>query len=99
MAKEEIKEKKKESLISKIIWIVVLVLAFGWVTLFLIDFFTVKSGKEPHFCITKEIRDHTDGSVEVCKGLGYVVYEYDREEITGLEFGPFWTPERESLED
>lgn len=95
----EVKEKKKESLVSKIIWTVVLVLAFIWAGLFFFEYLTVKKGNEPHICVVREERDHIDGSVSVCKGLGWVVYDYDREAIQGQEFGPFWIPERESLED
>ena len=92
-------KKKKESLLSKIIWTVVLVLAFLWAGMFFLEYLHVKDGNEPRICVSREIRDRTDGSVEVCNGLGWKVYNYDTEEIQGLEFGPFWTPERDSLED
>ena len=96
---KETQEKKNESLVSKIIWIVVLVLAFLWAGLFFVEYLTVKDGNDPHICIVEEEKDYTDGSVSVCKGLGWVVYDYDRDAIQGKEFGPFWIPERESLED
>ena len=80
------KEKKKESTASKIIWWIVL----GLTIIFLVDFFGTKSGKDPKFCITHEIRDCTDGSVKVCNGLGYKYIEYNRESKKGTEFGPFW---------
>ena len=89
------KEKKKESTASKIIWWIVLGLTTIWLIIFLVDFFGTESGKDPKFCITHEIIDCTDGSVKVCKGLGYKYIEYNRESKKGTEFGPFWT----SVED
>lgn len=88
--KETKPEKKKESLLSKIIWWTVVVLVAAWLVIFLTDFFTTKAGKAPKFCITNEIHDYTDGSVKVCNGIGYKYIEYNREEIKGSEFGPFW---------
>ena len=83
-------EKKKESLVSKIIWYIVLGFTIIWLIIFLVDFFGTKSGKAPKFCVAHEIRDYTDGSVEVCYGLGYKYIEYNRENKKGEEFGPFW---------
>ena len=88
-------EKKKESLASKIIWYVVLGLTIIWLIIFLVDFFGTKSGKPPKFCVGHEIKDYTDGSVEVCYGIGYKYIEYDRENKKGTEFEPFWI----SIED
>lgn len=84
------KENKKESTVSKIIWWIILGLTTIWLIIFLVDFFGTKSGKDPKFCITHEIRDCTDGSVKVCNGLGYKYIEYNRESKKGAEFGPFW---------
>ena len=67
--------------------------------MFFIEYLHVKKGNNPRICVNREIRDRIDGSVEVCNGLGWKVNEYDTEEIQGLEFGPFWIEERESLED
>ena len=98
-AKETKPEKKKESLLSKIIWWTVVVLVAVWLVIFLTDFFTTKAGKAPKFCITNEIRDYTDGSVKVCNGIGYKYIEYNRKEIKGSEFGPFWISVDEKQED
>lgn len=89
------KEKKKESTASKIIWWIVLGLTTIWLIIFLVDFFGTKSGKAPKFCVAHEIRDYTDGAIEVCYGMGYKYIEYNRESKKGTEFGPFWT----SVED
>lgn len=92
---KEIKEKKKESTLSKVIWWTVVGLVAIWLGIFLTDFFTAKSGKEPVFCLVHEMRDYTDGSVEVCYGLGYKYYQYNRESVKGTQFGAFWISEKQ----
>lgn len=88
------KEKKQQSLISKIIWTIIWILIFVWAGMLLFDYYNVSQEKEPKFCIKKEIIEYPDGSVDVCTGLGYKVYHYERESFNAREFGPFWIEDR-----
>lgn len=109
MAKKEVKEKEEVevdedfkdvkkankrnpilTVISIILWIVIL----GWLVVVVFDFYKVSQEQNPVFCISKETISHEDGTVDVCNGLGYKVYDYHRASITGYEFGPFWIEER-----
>ena len=46
---------------------------------------------------TSHIHKYDDGKVTECIGLGYKVYNYDRESFDkGVEFGPLFTKERVS---
>ena len=58
------------------------------------DFYKVSQEEDPVFCISKETITYDDGTVDLCTGLGYKVYNYNRASITGYEFGPFWIEER-----
>ena len=110
MAKEEVKEvveekelsdefvdekdKKKKNIIVSIFNFVLTIVIFGVVGMAVIDFINVNQEKEPMFCIKKEVINHEDGTVDVCTGVGYKVYQYKRESIKGSEFGPFWIEEK-----
>ncbi len=96
MDKKTRKSLKEKSLFSKIIgillWIVLLLflVAIGW------DYVNFKMNKEPMFCIKKETTKYDDGTVDICTGVGYKVFKYDRESFRGREFGPFWKQDRTS---
>lgn len=90
----EKKEKKKKSIFSRITNFILTIIIFGWVAIALIDYINVSQEKEPMFCLEKETITHEDGTVSLCKGLGYKVYKYERAAIQGTEFGPFWIKER-----
>lgn len=90
----EKKEKKKKSIFSRIINFILTIVVFGWVAIAVIDYINVSQEKEPMFCLEKETIQHEDGTVSLCKGLGYKVYKYNRASIQGTEFGPFWIEER-----
>lgn len=92
--KDKKKSKKKPGIVSKLINFVITIVIFGWVAIALIDFINVQQEKEPMFCIEKETTEYADGSVELCKGLGYKVYYYNRASFQGYEFGPFWITDR-----
>jgi len=87
------KEKKKVSKISKnqvfniIFWIVIIGLFIIWIT----DFIMVKTEKDPVFCISRETYKYDDGETKECVGLGYKIFEYNRDKYQGYEFGPFFT--------
>ena len=59
----------------------------------MIDFFRFKDGKDPKFCIKEETKTYENGNVEYCLGIGYKVYNYNLEDYTRREFGPFWMKE------
>ena len=92
--KEEKKEKEGKSLFSKIMNIVLWILLLGWMGICLFDFYNVTNEKEPKFCIKKETTEYEDGTVDSCLGLGYKVYNYNRDSYTAIEFGPFWAKDR-----
>ncbi len=69
-----------------VFWVVLIGLAVIWG----IEFLNVKNDKEPMFCLDKTIHEFSDGIVTECTGLGYKIYNYDRESINAVEFGPFF---------
>ena len=62
-------------------------IAVAWLAIVLFDFFRVTSNFEPMGCIKKETKRYEDGTVDICKGLGYVVYKYERNSLKMTEFG------------
>ena len=90
----EFVEKNNRGIISRIFNIIITIIIFGWVGIAIIDYINVSQEKQPMFCIEQETKEYEDGQVHICKGLGYKVYEYDRDIIKGLEFGPFWIEEK-----
>ena len=98
MENEEVEVKtKKKSIYYKIytfvFWILLFLLAVVWIT----DFVRVKNDLTPVFCVAKYVNDYDDGSVEVCKGLGYNVYEYNRTSIDiKTQFSPFFIGMKEN---
>lgn len=105
MAKKEVKEKEEVevdadfkdvkkankrnpilTVISIILWIAIL----GWLVVVIFDFYKVSQEQDPVFCISKETITYDDGTVDLCTGLGYKVYNYHRSSISGYEFRPFW---------
>ena len=94
---EEIKiveETKKEKIkrITKrvwdiVFWVGIIVLAIIWLT----DFIKVQNEEEPKFCLVQKIHEFDDGTVNECVGLGYKVYTYNRDSISGArQFSPFF---------
>ena len=92
--KDKKKNKKKKNIIISIFNFILTILIFGIVGMAVIDFINVNQEKQPMFCIKKEVINHEDGTVDVCTGVGYKVYQYKRESIKGSEFGPFWIEEK-----
>ena len=100
--KEVVKEKEMDNFMSEdkvsikevafkiwnvVFWVLFAILACVWI----VDFFRVKAEKQPMFCISKETIEFEDGNVDKCVGLGYTVYEYNRESLdSGIQFGPFF---------
>lgn len=76
-----------------VFWVLFAILACVWI----VDFFRVKTEKQPMFCVSKETIEFEDGDVDKCVGLGYTVYEYNRESLdSGIQFGPFFMKMKES---
>lgn len=92
--KDKKKTKKKKNIIVSIFNFVLTIVIFGVVGMAVIDFINVNQEKEPIFCIHEEWTQYDDGTVELCVGVGYKVYRYNRESIKGSEFGPFWIEEK-----
>lgn len=88
MAEEKISTKEIALKIWDVVfWVLFAVIACIWI----VDFFRVKSEKEPMFCLNKTTIEYKDGTVSKCTGLGYKVYNYNRTSLDkGLEFGPFF---------
>lgn len=64
--------------------------------IWIIDYIRVGSEKDPKFCLKKETLEYEDGTVSKCTGLGYKVYNYNRESLDkGIEFGPFFIKMKE----
>ena len=94
LSDEFVEKKKKKGIFSKIFNLLLTLIVFGWVAIAVIDYINVSQEKEPIFCLEKETITHEDGTVDVCTGIGYKVYKYNRASIQGTEFGPFWIEER-----
>lgn len=69
-----------------VFWTVIAVLAIVWLT----DFIKVQNDKDPVFCISKKTHEFDDGVVNECVGLGYKIYNYDRDSIDANQFGPLF---------
>lgn len=87
-------KEKEKPLFTKIMNIVLWVILLAWMAICLVDFFKVTNEKEPIFCLKKETTVYSDGEVHSCLGLGYKVYNYERESYSAIEFGPFWSKDR-----
>ena len=73
-------------------WVVFALVMAIW----LIDFFEVRADNDPRFCINEKVHQFDDGQVKECLGLGYKVYQYDRDSMKGAtQFSPFFVKMRE----
>lgn len=77
--------------LSTLFWLLVILLMCLWTY----EFYRVRNGYEPQFCIKKDVHVYVDGDTEVCIGLGYKVYKYDRYNIVGTEFVSIFAKERQ----
>lgn len=83
-------KKDKKSTFNKIMNIVLWVLLFIWMGICIVDFILAKTNNKPIFCLSRSETEYSDGKVKKCTGLGYKVYNYERESYKGVEYGPFW---------
>ena len=91
---KDVKKANKKNPVLRIISIILWVLILAWLVVVIFDFYKVSQEEDPVFCISKETITYDDGTVDLCTGLGYKVYNYHRSSINGYEFGPFWIEER-----
>lgn len=91
---EEFVDKKEKSTFSKVMNIILWVILIAWIGACLFDFFNTKKGNAPTFCISKKTKTYSDGTTTICVGPGYKVYNYKRDSIKAIEFGPIWGKER-----
>ena len=80
------KDEKRKKIINITLWVILI----AWIIICFTDFILVKTENEPIFCTFSKTTDYEDGTVKSCYGLGYKVYNYDREDFSGLEFAPLW---------
>lgn len=88
------KKYGEKTLLSKIINVVLWIILIAWMAVCLFDFYKVHREQNPVFCINKGETKYDDGNVEWCLGLGYKVYNYNRDSFKAIEFGPFWSKDR-----
>ncbi len=84
------KPKKKKSFISKLINLIIWIVVLGWAGMLVYDFLNVLREKEPMFCLEKTTETTNDGTVNICEGVGYKVFNYDYGSLKAIEFAPFW---------
>ncbi len=72
--------------ISAILIILVIVLGVIW----FVDYDRVNKGFDPKFCLKEEEYLYDDGEIKACRGIGYNVFNYNRESNRKIVFAPFW---------
>ncbi len=77
--------------LSTLFWILVIALMCLWTY----EFYRVRNGYKPQFCIKENLHVYADGDTEECIGLGYKVYTYDRYNLAGTEFVSIFAKERQ----
>lgn len=82
----DLKDESRKKIINITLWSVLII----WIIICFIDFTLVKTENKPVFCTFSKTTEYNDGNVNSCYGLGYKVYNYEREDFTGLEFAPIW---------
>lgn len=79
-----------KKLIITTIKIAVLVFLFIWIVIVFTDYFRVRNGNDPMFCLSEQIKDYDDGTTYICTGLGYKMIRYNRTKCQpATVFGPF----------
>lgn len=87
-------ESKTKEIVIKVLNIILWLILFAWMAICLIDFFNVRNEKDPIFCISKDVVEYEDGTVDVCVGPGYKVFEYKRDSYKGIEFTHLFAKDR-----
>ncbi len=84
-----------KKVILTILKVAILVFLFVWIVMVFTDYFRVRNGYDPMFCLSEETKAYEDGSNHFCNGLGYKMIRYERECLSATEFGPFFIKERQ----
>lgn|SRR5574344_630785 len=79
-----------KKVLSFIFWLIVIVLMCLWTY----EFYRVRNGLDPQFCIKNNTHTYADGVTTECIGIGYKVYKYDRYQLYGTEFTSIFAKER-----
>lgn len=81
------KRKVGKLIFDIVFWVGLTLLAAIWLT----DFIKIQNEKEPIFCLVQKTHEFEDGTVDECVGLGYKIYEYNRDSISNArQFSPFF---------
>ena len=85
---------------KKILLTLFIVVLVGWLSLILVDYFSIKQNKDPKFCLKTETVKHADNKkTEICTGLGYKVqYYYNDDQLVASEIGPLFIVDRYAKE-
>lgn len=84
-----------KKVILTVLKVIILVVLFAWIVIVFTDYFRVRNGNNPIFCLSEETKEYSDGSNYICNGLGYKMIKYERTCLTATEFGPFIIKERQ----
>lgn len=84
-------------MIKRIILLIIAIVFLGWICIVFYDSQQARNG-QPKFCLSKETINYDDGTVDVCHGLGYKVFSYNRGNNKGVEFAPFWAEPQENID-
>lgn len=84
-----------KSTMITVLKITILVILFLWIVAVFTDYFMVRKGKEPLFCLSETVTNYKDGNSTICTGVGYKAIRYNRTCLTATEFGPFTIEERQ----
>lgn len=85
-------------IVIRIIEILTLLFLIFWLITVVVNFINTKNNNEPRFCLKTNLYDYDDGVVHECIGMGYKVITYERDEINGVDFVPFWEKPKENIE-
>jgi hypothetical protein len=95
----ENEEKKKKSILSIIIGIILVAMFAAWAFMLLSDYNNVKQSIEPKYCFFgKKEEKESLGKITTYMCLGYKVVFYQKEDSTLTEFNPLWEKNKK-LED
>ena len=75
---------------KKIFWIIIIIVFI----LNTVEFYRIRNGNEPAFCLSKKEHTYSDGKTLECIGILYKVYEYRRTNLHGTEFVSIFSKEK-----
>ena len=96
--KKQLVKSSEKSAFGRIMNVFIFIVFFAWLGICLMDYYRTYKEEQPMFCIKEGTTKYDDGTVDWCLGAGYKIYHYNRENFTGIEYGPFWSEDRSSEE-